>query len=70
MSNISKEARAYLAMLPSHIAERKAAKLIKRLADDNARLEKMLELAARDRIGFSEWGDKYGPFGCGKSYQE
>lgn len=34
---------------------------IEQLQSRNARLEKMLELAARDKIGFSEWEGKYGP---------
>ncbi len=39
MSELTDEARAYLAMLAPHVAEQKAAKLIEQLADDNAQLQ-------------------------------
>ena len=38
---------------------------VKQLQADNARLRKMLELAARDRIGFGEWDDMYDPLVAG-----
>ena len=68
MSKLTDEARSHLQMLTPQKRERKTAKLLAKLADDNDRLTKMLELAARGRIGFREstWrgATRYRPLVC------
>ena len=75
MSNFIEEARTYLSVLNQSAKGRAGAKLIQRLVDANAQLEKMLELVNDGTIhagsGLMEGyrallhGNRVGDIGCG-----